>query len=81
MLAAPWLLHGLVPDHGLIGTVANVGLNVAILLDALAGVLLFDGDLEGRSKAMWLAAILLLPIVGATIFLIQRYRHPASVGA
>lgn len=81
MLLHPWLLHGLLPDHGVLGTVANVGFNVAIILDALAGVLLFEGDLDTRSKVAWLAAILLLPIIGATVFLIQRYRRPASVGA
>lgn len=71
----------LLPDHGVLGTVATVGLNVAILLDALAGVLLFDDDLDPRSKMPWLAVVLLLPIIGATVFLIQRYRRPASVGA
>ncbi len=81
MQPQPWLLHGLLPDHGVLGAVANVGLNVAIILDALAGVLLFDGDLDTRSKVAWLSAILLLPIIGAIVFLIQRYRRPASVGA
>lgn len=81
MVLGPWLLHGLLPDHGVVGTVATVGVNLVILLDALAAVLLFDGDLATRSKLAWLAGILLVPVLGATVFLVQRYRRPASVGA
>lgn len=73
----PWgsagLLHGLVPGvHGTLGAVLNVLAFGTLVLTVLGVVLVFEDGLEGTSRWAWLAAVLVLPIVGPLAYLHRR---------
>lgn len=66
------LLHGLVPVHGTWGTVLNVAAFFALLLTAFAAVLVFEDEVVGKRRWLWIAAIVLLPVVGPLAYLYKR---------
>lgn len=68
----PWLLHDLVPFHGIWGTVANVSVFLALLAACLGLVLLFEDDPPTGRKLAWGIAIIAVPLFGPGLYLVHR---------
>lgn len=75
------LLHGLVPVHGTLGVLLDVAAFLALLLTVLAVVLVFEDGVAGPRRWLWIAAIVLVPLVGPVAYILhRRSRSPPDEG-